>query len=96
MPGRALLKVTERPVGEPGATALPAASRLPRASPISAAGPGLSLEGLASPVTAAKRNLAAAAGCALVTAGVCPDVPLEGRVHLPRMSEFISAETNKL
>lgn len=51
---------------------------------------------LLSPVMIAEQNLASAMGCAHFTADLSIDVSLESHVPLPRMNEFISAETNKL
>lgn len=61
-----------------------------------AASKRLSGRDLAVPLLTAKQNLAAAIGCPHFTADLSIDVSLGSHVHLPRMDEFISTETNKL
>lgn len=61
-----------------------------------AASKRLSGRDLAVPLLTAKWNLAPAIGCPHFTADLSIDVSLGSHVHLPRMDEFISTETNKL
>lgn len=93
-----LLKVAEPPSGRARGCLL--ACRRPCSLVLSPLGEAVSARrfgsALLSAAMTAKPHLASATGCAHFPADLSIDVSLESRVPLPRMNEFISAETNKL